>query len=347
MSDITTRILVTGTAGFIGNFVALRLLERGEEVIGIDNVNDYYDPTLKEDRLERIKGFDKFTEERINLEDQSAMERVFQQYQPQRVVHLAAQAGVRYSMENPHAYVNANLVGFTNVLEGCRHNNVEHLVFASSSSVYGANTKMPFSVHHNVDHPLSLYAATKKANELMAHTYANLYGLPTTGLRFFTVYGPWGRPDMALFLFTRKILNGEPIDVFNHGNHRRDFTYIDDIVEGVIRAMDRPAQPDPNWTGSDPDSGASTAPYRLYNIGAHQPVELMRYIEVLEENLGRKAEKNLLPLQPGDVPETYADVGDLKADVGYEPTMPVEEGVARFVEWYLDYYQASSQKAVS
>lgn len=341
------KILVTGTAGFIGNALALRLLERGDEIIGVDNVNDYYDPTLKEARLRRIKDYTDFTEERTNLEDQAAMERVFRQHQPQRVANMAAQAGVRYSLENPHAYVNTNLVGFTNVLEGCRHNEVEHLVFASSSSVYGANTEMPFSVHDNVDHPLSLYAATKKANELMAHTYANLYGLPSTGLRFFTVYGPWGRPDMALFLFTRKILNGEPIDVFNHGNHRRDFTYIDDIVEGVVRALDHPAQPNPKWTSSDPDPGTSAAPYRLYNIGAHQPVELMRYIEVLEENLGRKAEKNLLPLQPGDVPETYADVSDLKADVGYEPTTPVEEGVARFVEWYLGYYRDSKKTVAS
>ncbi|SFD08115.1 UDP-glucuronate 4-epimerase [Thiohalospira halophila DSM 15071] len=333
------RVLVTGTAGFIGNALALRLLERGDEVVGVDNVNAYYDPVLKENRLNRVRDYDGFTEERVSLEDRPAVERVFREHQPQRVVNLAAQAGVRYSLENPHAYVDANIVGFTHILEGCRHNGVEHLVFASSSSVYGANTEMPFSVHHNVDHPLSLYAASKKANELMAHTYSHLYRLPTTGLRFFTVYGPWGRPDMALFLFTRKILAGEPIDVFNYGNHRRDFTYIDDIVEGVLRSLDHPAEPNPDWDGAAPDPGTSAAPYRIYNIGAHQPVELMRYIEVLEENLGKKAEKNLLPLQPGDVPDTYADVADLKADVGYEPTTPVETGVANFVAWYRDYYQ--------
>lgn len=333
------KILITGTAGFIGNALALRLLERGDEVVGVDNVNDYYDVSLKEARLARVKDHQNFTEEREDIADREAMERVFREHQPQRVVNLAAQAGVRYSLENPAAYIDTNLVGFGNILEGCRHNGVEHLVYASSSSVYGANEEMPFSVHHNVDHPLSLYAASKKANELMAHTYSHLYQLPTTGLRFFTVYGPWGRPDMALFMFTRKILTGEPIDVFNYGNHRRDFTYIDDIVEGVIRTLDTPAAPNPEWSGAAPDSATSAAPYRLYNIGAHRPVELMHYIEVLEDNLGKKAEKNLLPLQPGDVPDTYADVEDLRADTGYEPTTPVEEGVANFVTWYRDYYQ--------
>ncbi|WP_018935585.1 NAD-dependent epimerase [Thioalkalivibrio sp. ALJ24] len=332
------KILITGTAGFIGNALAQRLLERGDEVIGIDNLNDYYDVSLKEARLARIRDHERFTDVREDIADREAMERVFREHRPQRVVNLAAQAGVRYSLENPAAYIDTNLVGFGNILEGCRHNGVEHLVYASSSSVYGANEEMPFSVHHNVDHPLSLYAASKKANELMAHTYSHLYQLPTTGLRFFTVYGPWGRPDMALFMFTRKILAGEPIDVFNYGNHRRDFTYIDDIVEGVIRTLDHPAQANADWSGAQPDSATSAAPYRLYNIGAHRPVELMHYIEVLEENLGKKAEKNLLPLQPGDVPDTYADVEDLKADVGYEPSTPVEEGVARFVRWYRDYY---------
>ncbi|WP_019590491.1 MULTISPECIES: NAD-dependent epimerase [unclassified Thioalkalivibrio] len=333
------KILITGTAGFIGNALALRLLERGDEVVGVDNLNDYYDVSLKKARLARIQDHERFTEERVDIADREAMQRVFREHQPQRVVNLAAQAGVRYSLENPAAYIDTNLVGFGNILEGCRHNGVEHLVYASSSSVYGANEEMPFSVHHNVDHPLSLYAASKKANELMAHTYSHLYQLPTTGLRFFTVYGPWGRPDMALFMFTQKILAGEPIDVFNYGNHRRDFTYIDDIVEGVIRTLDRPAQPNPEWSGAQPDSATSAAPYRLYNIGAHRPVELMHYIEVLEENLGKKAEKNLLPLQPGDVPDTYADVEDLRADTGYEPTTSVEEGVASFVAWYRDYYQ--------
>ncbi|WP_018947750.1 NAD-dependent epimerase [Thioalkalivibrio sp. AKL17] len=333
------KILITGTAGFIGNALALRLLERGDEVVGVDNLNDYYDVSLKKARLARIQDHERFTEERVDIADREAMQRVFREHRPQRVVNLAAQAGVRYSLENPAAYIDTNLVGFGNILEGCRHNGVEHLVYASSSSVYGANEEMPFSVHHNVDHPLSLYAASKKANELMAHTYSHLYQLPTTGLRFFTVYGPWGRPDMALFMFTRKILAGEPIDVFNYGNHRRDFTYIDDIVEGVIRTLDRPAQPNPEWSGAQPDSATSAAPYRLYNIGAHRPVELMHYIEVLEENLGKKAEKNLLPLQPGDVPDTYADVEDLRADTGYEPTTTVEEGVASFVAWYRDYYQ--------
>ncbi len=333
------KVLITGSAGFIGSQLALRLLDRGDEVIGIDNLNDYYDVSLKEARLARISSHDNFTEARISIEDRPAVETVFAEHQPDRVVNLAAQAGVRYSLENPHSYVDSNIVGFMNILEGCRHNGVEHLVYASSSSVYGANTNMPFSIHNNVDHPLSMYAATKKANELMAHTYSHLYDLPTTGLRFFTVYGPWGRPDMALFLFTRKILAGEPIDVFNYGKHRRDFTYIDDIVEGVIRTLDRIATPNPDWNGDTPDPGTSLAPYRLYNIGNNQPVELMHYIKVLEDCLGKKAEMNMLPLQPGDVPDTYADVQDLVADVGYKPETTVEDGITRFVDWYRDYYK--------
>ncbi|MGD2081602.1 MAG: NAD-dependent epimerase [Chromatiales bacterium] len=332
------KVLVTGSAGFIGSALALRLLGRGDEVVGIDNLNPYYDVALKKARLARTLDHDAYTDARLDLEDRRGVAEAFERHGPDRVVNLAAQAGVRYSIENPLAYVDTNLVGFANILEACRHNGVEHLVYASSSSVYGANTNMPFSVHHNVDHPLSLYAATKKANELMAHTYSHLYGLPTTGLRFFTVYGPWGRPDMALFKFTRSILAGEPIDVFNHGRHRRDFTYIDDIVEGVIRVLDRVAAPNPDWSGDAPDSASSSAPYRLYNIGNQRPVELMHYIEVLEHCLGRKAEKNLLPLQPGDVPATYADVADLTNDTGYRPATTVEQGVASFVEWYRGYY---------
>ncbi len=332
------KVLVTGTAGFIGFHLARALLARGDEVIGVDNVNDYYDVGLKEARLARLKPSAGFAEARLALEDRDGLEELFARHKPQRVVNLAAQAGVRYSLENPRAYVDSNLVGFCNILEACRHHAVEHLVYASSSSVYGANTSMPFSVHDNVDHPFSLYAASKKANELMAHTYSHLYGLPTTGLRFFTVYGPWGRPDMALFLFTRKILEGKPIDIFNYGRHQRDFTYIDDIVEGVVRTLDKVAEPDPDWNADNPDPGASRAPYRLYNIGNHQPVELMRFIEVLEECLGKKAEKNFLPMQPGDVPATYADVDDLMRDVGYAPRTPIETGIARFVEWYRDYY---------
>jgi UDP-glucuronate 4-epimerase len=332
------KVLVTGTAGFIGSALAQVLLARGDEVIGIDNVNNYYDVTLKEARLARLKKQSGFTEIRISLEDRESINRTFSTHRPQRVVNLAAQAGVRYSLENPHAYIDANLVGFCNILEACRHHQVEHLVYASSSSVYGANTSMPFSIHDNVDHPVSLYAASKKANELMAHTYSHLYGLPTTGLRFFTVYGPWGRPDMALFLFTRRILEGKPIDVFNFGQHKRDFTYIDDIVEGVVRILDRVAIPNPDWSGDQPDPGTSKAPYRLYNIGNHQPVELMRFIEVLEDCLGKKAEKNFLPLQQGDVPATYADVDDLMHDVGYAPKTPIETGIARFVQWYKEYY---------
>jgi UDP-glucuronate 4-epimerase len=332
------KVLITGAAGFIGNALALRLLERGDEVIGIDNLNDYYDPCLKEARLARTQEHPAFTDIRIDLEDRQGIADLFAQYRPDGVVNLAAQAGVRYSLENPNAYVDTNVVGFMHILEGCRYNAVKHLVYASSSSVYGSNTRMPFSVHDNVDHPVSIYAATKKANELMAHTYSHLYRLPTTGLRFFTVYGPWGRPDMALFQFTRKMLAGEPIDVFNYGKHRRDFTYIDDIVEGVIRTLDRIPQPNPDWSGDHPDSATSTAPYALYNIGNNQPVELMYYIEVLEDCLGFKAEKNLLPLQPGDVPDTYADVQDLVRDVGYKPDTSVEQGVANFVAWYRDYY---------
>ena len=317
----------------------MRLMDRGDEVIGIDNLNDYYDVELKKARLARTTASNAYTDVRVDLEDREGIAETFRKYRPQRVVNLAAQAGVRYSLENPHAYVDTNLVGFTNILEGCRHNGVEHLVYASSSSVYGSNTRMPFSVHDNVDHPVSLYAASKKANELMAHTYSHLYRIPTTGLRFFTVYGPWGRPDMALFMFTRNILAGKPIDVFNYGNHRRDFTYIDDIVEGVVRVLDRVPEPNPDWSSDAPDSASSNAPYRLYNIGNNQPVELMHYIEVLEDCLGMKAEKNMLPLQPGDVPATYADVTDLVRDVGYKPDMSVEQGVARFVAWYRDYYQ--------
>jgi UDP-glucuronate 4-epimerase len=332
------KVLVTGTAGFIGNALALRLLDRGDEVIGIDNLNDYYDVNLKRARLARVADHPAFTDVRADIADRAAMEEVFATHKPDRVVNLAAQAGVRYSIENPHAYVDTNLVGFINILEGCRHHGVGHLVYASSSSVYGANTSMPFTVHDNVDHPMSLYAASKKANELMAHTYSSLYGLPTTGLRFFTVYGPWGRPDMALFLFTRNILAGKPIDVFNYGRHRRDFTYIDDIVEGVIRVLDHVPGPNPDWSGDRPDSATSYAPYRLYNIGNNQPVELMHYIAVLEHCLGRKAEMNLLPLQPGDVPDTYADVQDLVDDVGYKPDTSVEEGVANFVDWYRAFY---------
>ena len=333
------KVLITGAAGFIGNALALRLLDRGEEVIGVDNLNDYYDPALKRARLARIVDQPGFTDSRLDLEDRDGIAALFARHKPDAVVNLAAQAGVRYSLQNPHAYIDTNVVGFMNILEGCRHNEVGHLVYASSSSVYGANTKMPFSVHDNVDHPVSIYAATKKANELMAHTYSHLYRLPTTGLRFFTVYGPWGRPDMALFLFTRHILAGEPIDVFNYGKHRRDFTYIDDIVEGVIRTLDRIPEPNPNWTGDQPDSASSTAPYALYNIGNNEPVELLHYIEVLENCLGTKAEKNLLPLQLGDVPDTYADVQDLVRDVGYKPNMSVEQGVANFVAWYRDYYK--------
>ena len=333
------RVLVTGTAGFIGAALTIRLLERGDEVIGIDNVNDYYDVNLKEARLDRLKKFDKFTEIRLSIEDRDAIKEIFEKHKPQKVVNLAAQAGVRYSLENPLAYIDSNLLGFTSILEGCRHNNVEHLVYASSSSVYGANETMPFSVHDNVDHPVSLYAATKKANELMAHTYSHLYALPTTGLRFFTVYGPWGRPDMALFKFTKNIIEGNPIDVFNYGKHRRDFTYIDDIVEGVIRTLDHNAQSNPDWNGISPDSATSKAPYRIYNIGSNQPCELLKYIEVIEQCVGKKAIKNMLPMQPGDVLATYADVDALIKDVDYKPSTKLEDGVANFVNWYREFYK--------
>ena len=332
------KILVTGSAGFIGSALVLRLLERGETVVGLDNHNDYYEPALKEARLARHADHPQYTHLRIDLADRQAMHDCFATHRPQRVVNLAAQAGVRYSIENPLAYIDSNIVGFAHVLEGCRHHGVEHLVYASSSSVYGANTVMPFSVHHNVDHPLSLYAASKKANELMAHTYSHLYQLPTTGLRFFTVYGPWGRPDMALFKFTAAILAGQPIQVFNHGHHRRDFTYVDDIVEGVLRILDRPATPNPAWRGDAPDPGSSSAPWRVYNIGNSQPVELLDYIAALENALGKTAQQELLPMQPGDVPDTFADVSNLVEQFQYQPATTVTEGIARFVAWYRHYY---------
>ena len=336
------KVLVTGAAGFIGFSLSRRLLDRGDEVVGLDNLNDYYDVNLKLSRLKQITMQQNFKPVRIELADRDEMARLFAEEKFDVVVNLAAQAGVRYSLVNPHAYVDTNLVGFVNILEGCRHNSVKHLVFASSSSVYGANTHMPFSVHDNVDHPVSLYAATKKANELMAHTYASLFKLPCTGLRFFTVYGPWGRPDMALFLFTKAILEGRPIDVFNYGKMQRDFTYIDDIVEGIVRVIDRTPGPNPEWSGDRPDPSTSYAPYRLYNIGNNNPVELMHYIEVLEDCLGKKAERNLLPIQAGDVPATYADVDDLTRDVGFKPSTTIEEGIRKFVEWYKGYYEISS-----
>ena len=332
------KILVTGAAGFIGYHTAAALLGRGDEVVGLDNLNDYYDVNLKKARIARLADQSSWRFVRLDLADRDGMASLFAEEGFDRVIHLGAQAGVRYSIENPLAYVDSNVVGHANVLEGCRHYDVEHLVYASTSSVYGANTDMPFSVHQNVDHPLSFYAATKKANELMSHTYSSLYGLPTTGLRFFTVYGPWGRPDMALFLFARAILEGRPIDVFNYGHHKRDFTYIDDIVNGVIAAMDHVARPNEDWDSDAPDPGTSKAPYRLYNIGNSRPVDLMKYIGLLEEHLGAEAEKNMLPLQPGDVPDTWADVEDLVDDVGYRPDTPVEEGIRRFVEWFLEYY---------
>jgi UDP-glucuronate 4-epimerase len=333
------KVLVTGAAGFIGSHVSHRLLDRGDVVVGIDNLNDYYDVELKKARLARLTGRPGFEFKLLDIADKPSMDQVVSSKRPDRVVHLAAQAGVRYSLENPYAYIDANVVGFLNILEAVRSSGTEHLVYASTSSVYGSNTNMPFSVHDNVDHPVSLYAATKKSNELMAHTYSHLFGIPCTGLRFFTVYGPWGRPDMALFLFTRKILAGEPIDVFNYGHHRRDFTYIDDIVEGIIRVLDKPAEANADWSGDNPDPHSSSAPYRLYNIGSNNPVDLMRYIEVLEETLGVSAEKNFLPLQPGDVPDTYADVGDLVRDVDYQPNTPVEVGIQNFVSWYKTYHQ--------
>jgi UDP-glucuronate 4-epimerase len=331
--------LVTGAAGFIGFHVSRRLLSRGEQVVGLDNLNSYYDVRLKQARLAQLQGQHGFSFHQLDLSDREGMNGLFSRDRPRRVVHLAAQAGVRYSLTNPHAYVDSNLTGFINILEGCRHNGVEHLVYASSSSVYGGNTNMPFSVHQNVDHPLSLYAATKKANELMAHTYAHLYGLPCTGLRFFTVYGPWGRPDMALFLFTRAILESRPIDVFNHGKMRRDFTFIDDIVEGIIRTLDHTASSNADWSGDHPDPATSRAPYRLYNIGNNNPVELMHLIETLETVLGRKAQKIMLPMQPGDVPATYANVDDLTRDVGFKPATPIEVGVKHFVDWYREFYK--------
>ena len=332
------RVLVTGVAGFIGSHLAHRLLARGDTVIGVDNLNDYYDPTLKHARLARLTVQAGFEFHEQDIADRAGMETLFAKAGAQRVVNLAAQAGVRYSLTHPHAYVDANVVGFMNVLEGCRHNRVEHLVYASSSSVYGLNTTMPFSVHHNVDHPVSLYAATKKANELMAHTYSHLYRLPTTGLRFFTVYGPWGRPDMALFLFTKAILAGKPIQVFNEGRMQRDFTFIDDIVEGVLRTLDHVARPNPAWNSAEPDPGTSPAPYRIYNIGNNNPVELTRFIAAIETALGRKAIRELLPMQPGDVPATAADVADLQADVGFSPSTSIETGIARFIDWYKEYY---------
>lgn len=332
------RFLVTGAAGFIGYHTAKALLDRGDEVIGLDNLNSYYDVKLKEARLRRLEGRNGFKFHKLDLADRSGVESLFAEERPARVIHLAAQAGVRYSLENPHAYIDSNIVGTLHILEGCRHTGVEHLVLASSSSVYGANTAMPFNVHQNVDHPLSLYGASKKANELMAHSYAHLYRLPVTALRFFTVYGPWGRPDMALFLFTRKILSGEPIDVFNNGNHARDFTYIDDIVEGVLRSADKVAEPNGSWSGDHPDPATSAAPYRVYNIGNNNPVELMQFIACIEKAVGREAKKNFLPIQPGDVPKTYANVDALVDDVGFKPSTPIEVGIPRFVEWYRSYY---------
>jgi UDP-glucuronate 4-epimerase len=338
------KILVTGAAGFIGFHLSKRLVDRGDEVVGLDNLNDYYDIGLKLGRLKQLKFERNFTPVRIDMADRDAVSRLFSEARFDMVVNLAAQAGVRYSLKNPHAYADSNVSGFLNVLEGCRHNGVKHLVFASSSSVYGANTKMPFSVHDNVDHPVSLYAATKKANELMAHTYSSLYALPCTGLRFFTVYGPWGRPDMAYFLFTRAILEDRPIDVFNYGKMQRDFTYIDDIIEGVVRVMDKIPEPNPPWTGDSPDPARSYAPYKLYNIGNNNPVELMTFIKALEDCLGREAKKNLLPIQPGDVPATYADIDDLTRDVGFKPSTTIEEGLKKFVDWYQEYYDISSNE---
>lgn len=331
-----SKVFVTGCAGFIGFHVTQALLARGDQVIGLDNLNDYYDVSLKKSRLSQIQNQIEFYQ--TDLENRSALEAIFEKHRPEKVINLAAQAGVRYSIENPRAYIDSNIVGFANILEASRHFDVQHLVYASSSSVYGANRKLPFSVHDNVDHPLSLYAASKKANELMAHTYSNLFQLPTTGLRFFTVYGPWGRPDMALFKFTKAILAGEPIQVFNYGKHRRDFTYIDDIVNGIIHVLDHNASPNPEWSGEHPDPGTSFAPWRVYNIGNQSPVELLRYIELIEEKLGRRAERELLPLQPGDVPDTYADVEDLVRDVDYRPSTPIEVGISRFIDWYLSYY---------
>lgn len=335
------KILITGAAGFIGAHLAKELIKNGAEVVGLDNINDYYDPQLKKDRMAALAECDKFSHVNLDLEDRPGMEKLFQDHSFDVVVNLAAQAGVRYSLINPHAYIDTNIVGFVNILEGCRHSGVKHLVYASSSSVYGANTRMPFSVHDNVDHPVSLYAASKKSNELMAHTYSHLFGLPTTGLRFFTVYGPWGRPDMALFLFTKAILEGKPIDVFNNGNMERDFTYIDDIVGGVVRVIDKIPEGDFNWQGDNPDPATSYCPYRVYNIGNNNKEQLLRYIQVLEDCLGRKADKNFMPLQPGDVPATYANVDDLVTDFNYKPDTSIDDGIERFVRWYKEYYQIS------
>lgn len=333
------KILVTGAAGFIGFHLTIHLLKRGDEVVGLDNLNDYYDVKLKKDRLQIVQNHQNFTFIQADLSDRTALDQLFSEHHFDRVVNLAAQAGVRYSIENPRAYIDANIVGFMNILEACRHNKVEHLVYASSSSVYGSNTQMPFSVHHNVDHPVSLYAATKKANELMAHTYSHLYGLPTTGLRFFTVYGPWGRPDMALFLFTRAILEGKPIQVFNNGQMSRDFTYIDDIVEGIVRVCDRVAASNGAWDSDKPDPASSRAPYRVYNIGNNKPVELLQFIELIEKKTGKKAIREMMPMQPGDVPATYADVDDLMRDTGFAPATPLVSGISRFVDWFRDYYK--------
>ncbi len=337
------KILITGTAGFIGSHLAKKLIKQGHEVIGIDNINDYYDVTIKEDRLKSV-GTKNFTFYKINLEDESAMDKIFENEKPQVVVNLAAQAGVRYSLENPRAYIDSNIVGFTNILECSRHHKVEHLIYASSSSVYGANTSKPFSTSDNIDHPLSLYAATKKSNELMAHTYSHLYNLPTTGLRFFTVYGPWGRPDMALFKFTKAIVNDVEIDVYNHGNMMRDFTYVDDIVEAISRLVKKPAQPNPEWSGEKPDPSSSYAPYKIYNIGNNSPVRLMEFVEAIENKLGKKAKKNYMDLQPGDVPETYANVDDLFKNIDFKPETTIQDGVNKFVDWYLDYYELNDKK---
>src|SRR5687768_14122023 len=333
------KVLVTGAAGFIGFHLSQKLIQRGFQVVGIDNINDYYDVNLKLSRLAILKALPAFTFIQTNLHDQKSIYQIFSEQKPDCVINLAAQAGVRYSLINPHAYLESNLLGFLNILEGCRHNKVGHLIYASSSSVYGANKKMPFSVHHNVDHPISLYAASKKANELMAHTYSSLYNLPTTGLRFFTVYGPFGRPDMALFLFTKAILEGKPIDVYNHGKMKRDFTYVDDIVEAISRLIPKVPEPDPKWSGLHPDPSSSFSPYKVFNIGNNKPVELLRFIEVIEEKTGRKAVKNFMPIQDGDVPETYADVEDLMREVDFKPSTPIETGVGKFVDWYMDYYK--------
>jgi len=339
--DVNTanKILITGAAGFIGFHLSRRLLQEGQTILGVDNLNNYYDPALKKARLAILKKHRNFYFLKLNISNRKAMENLFSNHSFNTVIHMAAQPGVRYSLINPHAYIDSNIVGFMNILEGCRHQKIRHLVFASSSSVYGSNTSMPFSTRHNIDHPISLYAATKKSNELMAHVYASLYKIPCTGLRFFTVYGPWGRPDMALFTFTKAILEGKPIDIYNRGKMKRDFTYIDDIVEGVIRVMNKIPKPDPNWDSNKPDPGKSYAPYRIYNIGNHSPVGLLDFIRILEKNLGKKARKNLLPLQPGDVPETYADIDDIKNAVGFAPSTSIEEGIERFVKWYREYYR--------